>query len=196
MRRSYAPLATHRPADLQYLTYSTVNTAGHPRAQTPCECRKSIQGFWPGRSPHPLISSEGQTEHVWERLLPFERVHKELRIDGLNFRGAAGQGKWTGFPARCCVGTATSSRAAHAARSCPRRPGRPRTVRSIRLLVLRLARENPAWGYRRIHSELLVLGINVAASTIWQILNDTGIDPANKHTPNTWSPREIVKTCG
>ena len=54
----------------------------------------------------------------------------------------------------------------HAARSRPRRPGRPRTVRSVRLLVLRLARENPSWGYRRIHGELLVLGITVAASTV------------------------------
>jgi putative transposase len=75
----------------------------------------------------------------------------------------------------------------HAARSRPRRPGRPRTVRSIRLLVLRPARENPAWGYRRIHGELLVLGIKVAASTVWQILNDAGIDPANKRTSTTWS---------
>ena len=46
----------------------------------------------------------------------------------------------------------------HAAASRPKRPGRPRTVRSIRALVLRLARENPSWGYRRMHGELLVLG--------------------------------------
>jgi len=49
----------------------------------------------------------------------------------------------------------------HAARSRPRRPGRPPTVRSIRVLVLRLVRENPGWGYRRVHGELLVLGVKV-----------------------------------
>ena len=75
----------------------------------------------------------------------------------------------------------------HAARSRPRRPGRPRTVRSIRLLVLRLARENPSWGYRRIHGELLVLGIKTAASTVWQILHDAGIDPAPDRTTATWA---------
>src|ERR1017187_1286858 len=62
----------------------------------------------------------------------------------------------------------------HAARSRPRRPGRPRTVRSIRQLVLRLARENPGWGYRRIHGELLVLGIKIAASTVWRSCSRPG----------------------
>jgi transposase len=75
----------------------------------------------------------------------------------------------------------------HAARSRPKRPGRPRTIRSIRLLVLRLARENPTWGYRRIHGELLILGIKIAASTVWQILKDAGIDPAPERTTTTWS---------
>ena len=75
----------------------------------------------------------------------------------------------------------------HAARSRPGRPGRPRTVRSIRLLVLRLARENPSWGYRRIHGELLCLGIKVAASTVWEILRQAGIDPAPDRASTTWA---------
>lgn len=75
----------------------------------------------------------------------------------------------------------------HAARSRPKRSGRPRTGRSIRLLVRRLARENPTWGYRRIHGELLILGIKVAASTVWQILKDAGIDPAAERTSTSWS---------
>jgi hypothetical protein len=44
-------------------------------------------------------------------------------------------------------------------------------------VVLRLARENESWGYRRIHGELAGLGIIVAPSTVWQILKDAGIDP-------------------
>jgi putative transposase len=75
----------------------------------------------------------------------------------------------------------------HAARSRPKRSGRPRTVRSIRALILRLARENPEWGYRRIHGELLVLGVQVAASTVWEILKDAGIDPAPERAVTTWA---------
>ncbi|MEU4807008.1 hypothetical protein [Actinosynnema sp. NPDC023587] len=53
--------------------------------------------------------------------------------------------------------------------------------------MLRLTRKNPTWGYRRIHGELLVLGIKIAASTVWQILQDAGIDPAPGRTTTTWS---------
>jgi transposase InsO family protein len=75
----------------------------------------------------------------------------------------------------------------HAAQSRPKRPGRPRTVRSIRVLVLRLARENPRWGYRRLHGELLVLGVKVAPSTVWEILQEAGIDPAPDRSATTWT---------
>jgi transposase len=75
----------------------------------------------------------------------------------------------------------------HARISRPRRAGRPRTVRSIRRLVLRLARENTTWGYRRIHGELLVLGVKVAASTVWEILQQAGVDPAPQRTSATWA---------
>ncbi|MFI2207805.1 integrase core domain-containing protein [Streptomyces sp. NPDC020192] len=60
------------------------------------------------------------------------------------------------------------------ARACrPKGPGRPRTVRTIRVLVLRLVRENPSWGYRRVHGELVALGIKVAATRRVRILGTT-----------------------
>ncbi|WP_211369878.1 helix-turn-helix domain-containing protein [Nonomuraea turkmeniaca] len=75
----------------------------------------------------------------------------------------------------------------HAAASASQRRGRPRTVRSIRVLVLRLARENSSWGYRRVHGELAALGIKVAASTVWEILKDQGIDPSPGRAATTWA---------
>lgn len=75
----------------------------------------------------------------------------------------------------------------HAATCVPKRPGRPRTVRSVRALVLRLARENSSWGYRRIHGELDALGIKVAASTVWEILREHGIPPAPERQSTTWA---------
>jgi hypothetical protein len=62
--------------------------------------------------------------------------------------------------------------------SSRRKPGRPPTVPSIARLVIRLAKENPLWGYRRIHGELTKLGVTVAQSTVWEILRAAGIDPA------------------
>jgi hypothetical protein len=74
-----------------------------------------------------------------------------------------------------------------AARSKRGRTGRPTTRRNIQALVRRLARENPGWGYRRIHGELAGLGVKVAASTVWEILKASGIDPARRRTGPTWS---------
>ena len=59
-----------------------------------------------------------------------------------------------------------------------RQPGRPPTVRSIARLTVRLAKENPLWGYRRIHGELTKVGVTIAPLTVWEILRAAGIDPA------------------
>ena len=59
-----------------------------------------------------------------------------------------------------------------------RRPGRPSTAAAIRKLVIRIATDNPAWGHRRVQGELVRLGHPIAASTVWQILHNAGIDPA------------------
>jgi putative transposase len=74
-----------------------------------------------------------------------------------------------------------------AAKSVRGKTGRPVTRRNIRALVLRLARENPEWGYRRIHGELAGLGLKVAASTVWEILKKAGIDPAPRRSGPAWS---------
>ena len=73
-----------------------------------------------------------------------------------------------------------------AARSMRGTAGPPVTRRNIRALVLRLARENPGWGYRRIHGELAGLGVKVAASTVWDILKKAGIDPAPRRSVPAW----------
>jgi transposase len=76
-------------------------------------------------------------------------------------------------------------RHARASKRCG--PGRPRTVASIRRLVLRLATENPSWGYRRIRGELALLAIRIAPSTVWEILKARGIDPAPHRATITWA---------
>jgi hypothetical protein len=67
-----------------------------------------------------------------------------------------------------------------------RRPGRPPTPPAIRAPVLRIARENPTLGYRRIQGELIGLGHTVAASTVWTILKDARNDPAPRGAGPTW----------
>jgi transposase len=67
------------------------------------------------------------------------------------------------------------------------RSGRPATDRKVRSVVLRLARENESWGYRRIHGELTGLGITVAPSTVWQILKSAGINRAPRRGGPSWA---------
>jgi putative transposase len=66
-----------------------------------------------------------------------------------------------------------------------RPPGRPALGPEVRELILRLARENPRWGYQRIRGELLKLGIRVSATTIATLLRRHGLGPAPRRGP-TW----------
>jgi transposase InsO family protein len=77
-----------------------------------------------------------------------------------------------------------------------RTPGRPRTSPGIVRLVVRLARENPLWGHRRIHGELMKLGVTVAPSTVWEILHAAGIDPAPRRSGPTWRQFLAAQTAG
>jgi putative transposase len=67
------------------------------------------------------------------------------------------------------------------------RPGRPDIHRDIRSLVLRFAKANPGWGYRRIHGELAGLGIKLAPWTVWEILQCAWIGPAPRRAGPTWA---------
>jgi putative transposase len=67
-----------------------------------------------------------------------------------------------------------------------RRPGRPPLDRGLRALVVRLARENPAWGYRQIVGELRSLGISISATSVRTILIGRGLPPAPQRDGHTW----------
>ena len=68
----------------------------------------------------------------------------------------------------------------------PHRPGRPSIPTGIVGIVLQLARENPTWGYRRIHGELATMGVRLAPSSVWDILRRHGINPSPKRSRSTW----------
>jgi putative transposase len=68
-----------------------------------------------------------------------------------------------------------------------RKGGRPPTGRALRELVLRLARENPGWGYQRIAGELLKLGFRISPSTVRRLLASAGLEPAPRRQAVSWA---------
>jgi hypothetical protein len=77
-----------------------------------------------------------------------------------------------------------------------RAPGRPPLGAQARELVLRLAAENPSWGYKRIHGELVGLGIALSPSSVWNILRRHRVEPAPQRTSATWSDSSASRRAG
>jgi len=67
-----------------------------------------------------------------------------------------------------------------------RRQSRPPLASQMRELILRLAAENPSWGYKRIQGELVALGIQLSASSVWSVLHRHGIEPAPRRASVSW----------
>jgi putative transposase len=71
------------------------------------------------------------------------------------------------------------------------RRGRPRLAAEVRELVLRLARENPRWGHRRICGELAKLGLNVSPTSVRRLLSRARLEPAPRRSGSSW--REFLR---
>jgi putative transposase len=67
-----------------------------------------------------------------------------------------------------------------------RGPGRPLLDEDTQQLIVRLAKENPRWGYQRITGELLRLGVQVSATATRTTLRRHGLDPAPRRASTTW----------
>jgi len=74
----------------------------------------------------------------------------------------------------------------------PYHGGRPPIDAGLAVMIEQMARENPGWGYQRIHGELLGLGIRVSASTVRRVLRRLRIPPAPQRSRSTW--RRFIRT--
>jgi putative transposase len=121
------------------------------------------------RTPRPQISwSDRAVIAALARLLPARRRHGLLVTPAtiLRWHRYLVRRRWTTQPVRA---------------------GRPAIPAGVQALIVRLATENPTWGYRRVHGELAGLGYQIGASTVWTILNAAGIEPAPRRAGPTWS---------
>ena len=130
---------------------------------------------------HQITVLERQLGTTRPRFTPTDRTFLAALLHRLpRGRAAAGSGCWSGRT-RCCAGTATCWPDATATRSRPRRPGRPRTVRSIRAAGAAPGPGEPVAGATGASTaNSLALGIKVAASTVWEILKQAGIEPGTR----------------
>jgi hypothetical protein len=96
------------------------------------------------------------------------------------------RGRWSCFFVRPETLLRWHRRLVAGAWTYPRGAGRPTLDQEAQLLIVRLARENPRWGYQRIQGELLRLDVRVSATAIRTTLRRHGLDPAPRPTATTW----------
>ncbi|MEX0664496.1 MAG: integrase core domain-containing protein [Acidimicrobiia bacterium] len=124
---------------------------------------------------------------VLGRQLPRPRFEPTDRAILTAFARVLGRDRWACFLVKPDTILAWHRRLVANHWTYPHRLGRPSTVLETRRTIIRLARENPTWGYRRIHGELARLGITIAASTVWAILKRAGINPAPDRNSESWT---------
>ena len=71
--------------------------------------------------------------------------------------------------------------------------GRPPIPNSVQILIVRLATENPRWGYQRIRGELLPLGCRISGSSIARVLRANGLQPAPRRTARSTTWRSFLR---
>jgi putative transposase len=65
-------------------------------------------------------------------------------------------------------------------------PGRPKISSELEALIVRLAKENPRWGYDKIHGELLKLGYKIGPTSVRNILKKHRVNPASQRSTGSW----------
>jgi putative transposase len=124
---------------------------------------------------------------VLQRQVPRPRFEVRDRVLLAAFARVLDRDRWSIFLVRPDTLLGWHRRLVASHWTYPHRPGRPSTAVETRQTMIRLARENPGWGYRRIHGELARLGITIVASTVWTTLKKAGIDPAPGRTAESWT---------